>query len=221
MNQELPWNAEIESAALTLWNYHCLRQNIEAADLVLILGSHDLRVGDRAAELYREGVAPIYLFTGGYGNWTEGVFDRPEAELISARAMECGLPKEVILLEPNATNTGENIRNSKALLDHLEIKVSKAIAIQKPYMERRAFASLTKQWPEVQWQITSPQLDFSSYCHDEIPKELVTEIMVGDFQRILEYPKLGFQTKQEVGQQEMSAYEYLVRCGYDGHLMDT
>lgn len=218
---KLPWNADIESAALTLWDYHCLNQPIEPAELVLILGSHDLRVGERAADLYHGGFAPLFLFTGGFGNWTDGVFDRPEAELISERAIELGMPKEVVLTEATATNTGENIQYSKALLERKGLLINRAIAIQKPYMERRAHASLTKQWPEIRWQITSPQLSFYTYCHDEIPQELVTEIMVGDFQRIMEYPKLGYQTEQEIGPEALAAFEFLIQNGYDGHLMKS
>lgn len=221
IHDEFPWNSEIEKAALTLWDYHRLDQRVDPADLVLILGSHDLRVGDRASELYKARLAPLFLFTGGFGNWTEGVFERPEAELISERAIEKGLPKEVILIEPQATNTGENIKYSKALLRAKGVNVTRAIAIQKPYMERRAHASLTKQWPEVEWQITSPHLDFKAYCQDAISKELVTEIMVGDFQRILEYPKLGFQTEQVVSEEAYSAFQFLVQNGYDGHLMKS
>ena len=86
-------------------------------------------------------------------------------------------------------------------------------------MERRVHASLTKQWPDVKWQITSPQLDFNAYCQGGISKALVTEIMVGDFQRILEYPKLGFQTEQSVGDQARVAYAFLIKKGFDGHLM--
>jgi hypothetical protein len=128
---DLPWNRDIERAALTLWNYHRLDHHIEPVDMVLILGSHDLRVGDRAAELYQQGLAPLFLFTGGFGNWTEGVFDRPEAELISERAIEMGLPKERILLEPNATNTGENIKYSKVLLDAKGVKYQKGYCYSK------------------------------------------------------------------------------------------
>lgn len=217
----LYWNTNIEKAALTLWNYHRLDQTIERADMVLILGSHDLRVGDRAAELYQKGLASLFLFTGGFGNWTEGVFDRPEAELISERAIEMGLPKDVVLMEPNATNTGENIKYSKALLAAQGVNVRRAIAIQKPYMERRSYASLTKQWPEIEWRVTSPRLDFDAYCQDGISKELVTEIMVGDFQRVLEYPKLGYQTEQPVDDITRVAFQFLVDNGYDGHLMKS
>ena len=65
---DLPWNTEIENASLTLWEYHRLEHRIEPADMVLILGSHDLRVGNRAAELHRQGIAPLFLFTGGFLN---------------------------------------------------------------------------------------------------------------------------------------------------------
>lgn len=219
MSNALPWNSEIESAALIIWDYHCLKRPVEKAEMILILGSHDLRVGDRSAELYHAGLSPLLLFTGGFGNWTDGVFNRPEAELISERAMECGVPAEAILKEPNATNTGENIRNSKALLDEKGIQIQKAIAIQKPYMERRAYASLCKQWPEIDWQITSPQLGFHDYCNSEITKELVTEIMVGDLERVIEYPKLGFQTEQDLPESVLKAWRFLIQEGFDGHLM--
>jgi uncharacterized SAM-binding protein YcdF (DUF218 family) len=219
MSESLPWNNEIEAASLVIWDYHCLKRPVEPAEMILILGSHDLRVGDRAAELYHAGMAPLLLFTGGYGNWTDGVFEKPEAELISERAMECGVPAEAILKEPNATNTGENIRNSKALLKEKGIQIEKAIAIQKPYMERRAYASLCKQWTEIEWQITSPQLSFHQYCNADITRELVTEIMVGDLERIIEYPKLGYQTEQEMPESVLEAWRFLIKEGYDGHLM--
>ncbi|MDA7618082.1 YdcF family protein [Verrucomicrobia bacterium] len=219
MSIRYTWNQDIQEAALELWNYHCLRKAPAAAEFILILGSHDLRVGDRAAELYHQGLAPLLLFTGGYGNWTEGIFERPEATLISQRAMELGVPWDRILIEPRASNTGENIRYSKALLHEKQIVVHRGLAVQKPYMERRALASLRKQWPEICWQITSPELDFHAYCDQEITRELVTEIMVGDLQRIMEYPKLGFQMTQELPSSVLCAYEFLIQQGYCGHLM--
>ena len=64
-------------------------------------------------------------------------------------------------------------------------------------MERRAWASLCCQWPEITWQVTSPQLDFDAYCQEGISPKMITEVMVGDLQRILTYPALGYQIPQE------------------------
>ena len=215
----LPWDESIDQAARKLWDYHRLNHPLEPADLILILGSHDLRVGDRAAELFHENMAPRLCFTGGYGNWTRGHFERPEAEMIAERAIACGVPASVLIKEPRASNTGENIQFSKELLAQHGWQVQRAIAIQKPYMERRAWASLCCQWPEVQWQVTSPQMSFDDYCHSALPPRMVAEVMVGDLQRIMAYPKLGYQTEQPVSDEVHLAYSYLIERGFVGHMM--
>jgi hypothetical protein len=43
--------------------------------------------------------------------------------------------------------------------------------------------------------------------------------MVGDFQRVLEYPKLGYQTEQPVSHEARAAFEHLKRRGYTERLM--
>src|SRR5215471_20025935 len=43
---------EDRSDIVTLWNFHVMDSGTVAADTLLVLGSHDLRVADRAAELY-------------------------------------------------------------------------------------------------------------------------------------------------------------------------
>ena len=43
--------------------------------------------------------------------------------------------------------------------------------------------------------------------------------MVGDFQRILEYPKQGFSTEQPVTPEAMAAFRTLVEAGYGSQLL--
>jgi hypothetical protein len=45
--------------AQQLWNYLCLDLPVEKADCIVGLGSYDLRVADRCAELYTSGWAPL------------------------------------------------------------------------------------------------------------------------------------------------------------------
>jgi len=56
-----------------IWDYHCLGNSLDGikADFVFALGSHDLRVAERAADLYLAGHAPYLLLSGGLGNFTE------------------------------------------------------------------------------------------------------------------------------------------------------
>ena len=94
------------------------------------------RVADRAAQLYKEGLAPRILFSGGRGNFTEG-WDEAEATVFARRAVELGVAREAVMVETESSNTGENIRNSYKLLKNLDRVPSKLILVQKPFMERR------------------------------------------------------------------------------------
>lgn len=209
---------EITAAAKTLWNYHLMHHPLKKSDCILVLGSHDLRPAERAAELFLDGYAPFILFSGGLGNFTRE-WKEPEAEKFGEVAMKMGVPQSALLLECKSTNTGENILFSKQLLKDKNIEVRNLILVQKPYMERRSFATISKQWPEVEVLVTSPAISFEDYPNDEIPADKVINIMVGDLQRIIEYPKKGFQIAQQVPDEVMNAFRFLVNAGYDKHLM--
>ncbi|HWB26429.1 MAG TPA: hypothetical protein VG738_13170 [Chitinophagaceae bacterium] len=56
---------DIIELAKTLWDYHHTNHSLEQADCILALGSHDLRVAERGAELYLHGYAPLLIFSGG------------------------------------------------------------------------------------------------------------------------------------------------------------
>ena len=43
---------------------------LHRCDAILALGSHDVRVAERAAELYLQGYAAWLIFSGGYGALT-------------------------------------------------------------------------------------------------------------------------------------------------------
>ncbi len=203
--------------ALILWNYHQVHHEPVASDLIFVLGSNDLRVADRAAELFHQGLAPMILFSGGTGRLTEE-WTETEAEQFAARAGELGVPDDSILIEKRSTNTGENIRFSRELLLEKGLSPKSILAVQKPYMERRVLAAMEVQWPGVSLRVTSPRLSFTDYCTEEIPEQLVIEAMVGDFQRILDYPALGFASEQPVPQDAMEAFLKLRDQGHTGQL---
>ncbi len=214
-------NAAVLDAAKIIWNYHHLNYSLEKSDCIIVLGSHDTRVAERGAKLFLEGWAPLLLFSGGLGNLTKGLWDEPEADKFANIALKMGVPANKILIENKSANTGENIRFSYNLLKEKNISVSKLILVQKPYMERRTFATFMKQWPgqKVKIIVTSPQINFEDYPNDNIKMDQVINIMVGDLQRIKEYPAKGFLIYQEIPAEVWNAYEKLVSLGFDKHLI--
>jgi uncharacterized SAM-binding protein YcdF (DUF218 family) len=211
-------NGTIELAK-KLWDYHHMHHTLEKADTILVLGSHDLRVAHRAAELYSEGWAPMIIFSGGLGNFTKEVWTETEADQFAAIAMNLGVPKESILVENKSTNTGENILFTQKLLAGKKLDPRSFIVVQKPYMERRSYATFKKHWPDKKLIVTSPQISFEEYPTEEIPLERVINIMVGDLQRIIEYPQKGFQIYQEVPPDITDAYNQLIAAGFNKHMM--
>lgn len=130
-----------------------------------------------------------------------------------------GVPEEALLLEARSSNTGENVAFTREMLRARGINVRSVVAVQKPYMERRTFATICRQWPEVELQVSSPPCDFAEYCAGTIPQREVIEFMVGDLQRIMEYPARGFMISQVVPPEVLAAYETLVDAGFTGHLI--
>lgn len=202
-----------------VWNYHRLGHALEPADLIFVLGNHDLRVAEHAADLFHRGLAPRVAISGGFGTRKTGPWAKPEAEVFAQVLRGRGVPESAVLLEPRATNTGENVRFTRELLAQRGVNVRSMIALQKPYMERRTFATICKLWPEIIVRVSSPPLDFAAYACGPIPTEEIIHDMVGDLQRILEYPRLGFMIPQTVPAEVHHAYEFLVAAGFTNHLI--
>lgn len=83
---------EVIHLAKILWEYHHMHHEPEKSECILALGSHDLRVAERAAELYLQGWAPLIIFSAGLGNLTKGVWTEPEADQFERIAVKRGVP---------------------------------------------------------------------------------------------------------------------------------
>lgn len=215
---------EVDLAAQKLWDYHLLHHLLKKADLILVLGSHDIRVAEHGARLFLDGWAPLIVFSGtGYDHkddllslsWRK--WGKAEANVFAERARELGVPADKILIENESRNTGHNVEFSRNLLSKNGINPKKVILVHKPSMERRAYATFKKRWPEPEVIVSSPSIPFSEYPTPDIPKETVINLMVGDLQRIIEYPAKGFQIPMDVPEDVRQAYEQLTRLGFNKH----
>lgn len=211
--------SEIKELANKLWNYHHVNHTLKKSDCILALGSHDLRVAERAAELYLQGYAPLVIMSGGLGNFTKDMWTEKEADQFATIAVQKGVPEKNILIENQSSNTGENILFTQKLLEEKKLNPQSFIVVQKPYMERRSYATFKRHWSDKDLIVTSPQISFEEYPTNEISIEKVINIMVGDLQRIKLYPEKGFQIYQEIPADVWDAYETLIALGFDKHLI--
>jgi uncharacterized SAM-binding protein YcdF (DUF218 family) len=216
-------NSQVKALAEKLWNYHLMRHQLAPAGAILVLCSHDERVAERGAQLFLEGYAPLLIFSGGQGAITQRLWNEPEAERFARIAMRMHVPPDSILIESKSTNTGENVQFTRKLLAERGIDPQSFIVVQKPYMERRSYATFRRYWPEKPVMVTSPQASFADYLaeytHSSLTPDDVIGIMCGDLQRIRFYPELGYQIAQEIPDDVWQAFEQLVEAGYDKYLI--
>jgi uncharacterized SAM-binding protein YcdF (DUF218 family) len=211
---------DIERSARLVWDYHHVGHALAKADAILVLGSHDTRVAERAARIFLDGWAPLVVFSGHLGALTKERWNRSEAEIFAEVAASLGVPRERMLIEDRSTNTGENVAFTRRLLSENGLSVSRAIAVQKPYMERRTLATFHARWPELDVIVTSPQLDWHDYPNEQITRDDVIQIMVGDLQRLLLYAQKGWSEPQDIPPEVAEAYQHLVAAGYTQRLIE-
>ncbi|MGW2397041.1 YdcF family protein [Kitasatospora sp. NPDC001664] len=207
--------------AQIIWDYHQMHHEPRPCSVAVGLGSHDLGVADATADLYHRGLVPLILFTGATSPTTQAVMPRGEAVHYRERALELGVPGSAVLVEPQARNTGDNIRFSRELLEQAGVEVSSVLLVSKPYEERRAYATTRKLWPEVDVVSTSTTQTFDQYLTSIGDDRKVIDMLVGALQRLLVYPKQGFTISQQVPAEVLGAYHRLVSSGYTSRLIQA
>jgi uncharacterized SAM-binding protein YcdF (DUF218 family) len=211
---------EIITNGLVLWNYHCRIDRLELAPqcerIILGLGSYDLNVADYCAELYLQGYAQKLMFSGKAGNWTQGRWNKTEAEIFAERANAQAIPLGEIILEKSATNLGENIRYSRTIIEQISPSVSEVILVTKPNTTRRAYATFMVNWPQMPVRVLAPKRAFNDLLVGHSQEDLIHEL-VGDTQRVIDYPQRGFQIPQEIPADVRQAFGFLYQAGFSQH----
>lgn len=98
---------------------------------------HSLRRALLAARLYREGRAPLVLFSGGLS----GSPRCPVAEVMAGVARDAGVPAEAIRVETTSTSTSENAERSAPILRSLGAE--RVLLVTDKLHMRRAQACFT------------------------------------------------------------------------------
>lgn len=216
-------NDRVRALAEKIWDYHRMGHRLVPADVILVLCSHDTAVAEHGAQLWLDGWAPLLIYSGGLGAITKRLWQEPEADQFARIAFAMGVPEDRILIENRSTNTGENVHLTRAMLEAKGLDPARFILVQKPYMERRSYATFQKIWPGKAVVVTSPPASFDEYLarysNTALSADEVIGIMAGDLQRIRIYPQRGFQIEQDIPEDVWAAYEELVSLGYDDRLI--
>ncbi|MFC4035066.1 YdcF family protein [Streptomyces polygonati] len=219
MTDQAPISDADRTDARAIWDFHQMGHKLRPCSAAITLGSLDLGVATTTAELYHAGMFPVVVFTGDTSPATQKRFPRGEANHYREHALSLGVPDEAILLEPKATNTGQNIGFSREVLENAGIEVTTLLLISMPYMQRRAYATCRKLWPEVEPVCASQPLSFDEYVTTHDDEKQLIDMLMGDMDRVMEYPKRGFAIEQHVPERVRDAFDRLRARGYDSWLL--
>jgi hypothetical protein len=159
-------------------------------------------------------MAPLVLMTGAEGNWTKGMFAGSEAAAFAQRAMTRGVPGTVLLLEEMATNIGENLRFSAAMLP----EAGSMMFVAKPQAQRRVTATAGRQCPELTFFVTASCHDMQQQPFGIHGMSVLIDQMVGDLASVDTYAKAGFQLPQIVRHIVQEAFVFPVSQGFTAYL---
>lgn len=125
--------------------YLFCEDELAQADLILVFGGKRLERAEKAAELYKAGVAPRIFMTGGDKRGT-GVC---ESIRLKEHAVSLGVPEEAIVTECESVNTMENVKMSAATIEKTIgwANIQNVVIISAPYHLRRVKQALSRYIP--------------------------------------------------------------------------
>lgn len=205
-----------------IWEFMHLNQQLAPADALVAMGSNDISTAHYTAELFHRHMAPIIVVSGGTAHANDLLatgWGCTEAEMFARAIHVLGVPEDVVIVEAEASHTGENFVFVRRILEKRHISMHSAIVVHKPYMERRAYATGRVIWPDVDFTVTSVPCSLRQYLmFNQRPVNSIN-VMLGDLQRLEVYGKQGKSLPQEVPAIVSENFERLKALGFHHHLL--
>ena len=139
------------------------KYHLEAADLLVLLGSSLVYPLKLAAKAIQEGLVKKLMLVGGIGHSTHYLYEnirkhseydsipttgRAEADIYKDILTQIYKVKEEdILIENQSTNCGSNAKNAFELFSESKLDARSFIIMQDPTMQLRTYASFLHEWP--------------------------------------------------------------------------
>ena len=143
----------------------------EKSDIIFIPGNGYPQMAEKAAEIYKKGMADWILPSGRYsvvsgkfsGVLEKGdIYDKKyvtEWDFLRDVLVKNGVPEDKILEESHATYTYENAIYSRQVTDHAGLKIEKAILCCKSYHARRCLMYYQLLYPETKFYVIPVNAD--------------------------------------------------------------
>jgi len=175
-------------------------ENLPQADAIFVFGHYEPEVAHHAAELWKKGKAPRIIISGkGRGAIPEGF--KTEADFYASLIESDGVPKEVLILEKESTNSLENVLLSVAAYRSMGFNPKSLILCAMPPLLRRSCATFRKQFPDITIYGSAFPMPQEWFTPRRISR------LLGELERLNEYAKNGDIVPVEIPAEVVSAAE--------------
>lgn len=123
-----------------------VKTEIQTADIILVPGGSHPELMEKAAELYKQGQAPLILPSGHFNPKIPEYSS--EWEFLKSIGVKLGVPEDKILKEDKASHTFENAEFSWKVIKENKLSVKKVILVCKAYHSRRALLTYQSIFPK-------------------------------------------------------------------------
>jgi uncharacterized SAM-binding protein YcdF (DUF218 family) len=170
---------------------HLVTTPLRPADLLLVFGTREGvdEFVEAIIRLWRDGFCRHILISGG-ATWNNA---DAEAFVLRRAIVRAGVPDEVILIEPRATNTGENVIFSLPIIDaRIGLNnISSVIALGKVCTSVRYLMTLQRHWPEVDKMLVA--VNYFGHPIEQWPQhEGARERILREWRKLAPYKAKGF-----------------------------
>jgi uncharacterized SAM-binding protein YcdF (DUF218 family) len=154
----------VDNDLLEVLRFLAINEAPDPCDIILCFGSLNLGTARTGAELYRRGVAPRVVVTGG----TAGRIPphMTEADGYLSVLTGCGVPTGDVIVERRAQHTGQNVVLGMAAAQRHGVEVRAATLVALPTALRRCKATVAHHFPAVQTFAQPGVPDFDMFFRD-------------------------------------------------------
>ena len=170
---------------------HLIATPLAAADLLFVFGTRDgvPEFTEAIAALWNGGYCRHVLISGGL---TPGD-DEAEAIVIRRAIIGAGVPDRIVMIEPHATNTGENVIFSLPVIEQrIGLgNIRSVIALGKVCTSIRYLMTLERYWPDVRKMLYA--VNYFGHPVADWPKHrFARERIMTEWMKIAPYKARGF-----------------------------
>ena len=167
---------------------------LEPADVIIGFGHFDQRIARQCGALWRRNLAPRIIFTGGIGAGSADL-GQPEAEAFAQTLLAefPEFPPTHLLIEPDSTHTGDNVRFTLDGMTKAGWTIQSAILVATPFRQRRVNQTWAKIADSIRHRCAPPPSDLATDTALFATKgeDLIVQLP-GEVDRLRTYPTKGW-----------------------------